>query len=78
MPGEEVRIAGAPVGTISALSVTKSNLAAVTLSIADRDFTPWYANATCAIRPQSLIAERYIDCSPGSSRHRGLPTDHER
>ena len=72
VPGEEVRIAGAPVGTISALSVTKQNLAAVTLSIANRDFTPWYANATCTIRPQSLIAERYVDCDPGSSSHRAL------
>jgi ABC-type transporter Mla subunit MlaD len=72
VPGEEVRIAGAPVGTISALSVTKQNLAAVTLSIGSRDFTPWYANATCTIRPQSLIAERYVDCDPGSSSHHAL------
>jgi ABC-type transporter Mla subunit MlaD len=67
VPGEQVRVAGAPVGTISALSVTKQNLAAVTLSISNRDFVPFYANATCTIRPQSLIAERYVDCTPGSS-----------
>ena len=67
VPGEEVRIAGAPVGTISALSVTRQNLAAVTLSISNRDFVPWHANATCTIRPQSLIAERFIDCTPGTS-----------
>ena len=72
VPGEEVRIAGAPVGTISALSVTKQNLAAVTLSIGSRDFTPWYSNATCTIRPQSLIAERYVACDPGSSNHHAL------
>ncbi|MCL2418589.1 MAG: MlaD family protein [Conexibacteraceae bacterium] len=72
VPGEQVRIAGAPVGTISALSVTKQNLAAVTLSISSSEFTPWYANATCRIRPQSLIAERYIDCSPGTSNHPAL------
>ena len=65
--GEQVRIAGAPVGTISSLSVTRDNLAAVTLSITNREFTPWYANATCTIRPQSLIAERYVDCNPGTS-----------
>jgi ABC-type transporter Mla subunit MlaD len=65
--GEQVRIAGAPVGTISSLSVTHDNLAAVTLSITNREFTPWYANATCTIRPQSLIAERYVDCNPGTS-----------
>ncbi len=73
VPGEQVRIAGAPVGTISGLSVTKQNLAAVTLSIANRDFVPWYANATCTIRPQSLIAERYVDCTPGTSNERPLP-----
>jgi ABC-type transporter Mla subunit MlaD len=73
VPGEDVRIAGAPVGTISSLSVTKQNLAAVTLSITNHDFSPWYANATCAIRPQSLIAERYVDCEPGSSNHAQLP-----
>jgi len=67
VPGEQVRIAGAPVGTISALSVTKQNLAAVTLSISNHEFVPWYANATCTIRPQSLIAERYVDCMPGTS-----------
>jgi ABC-type transporter Mla subunit MlaD len=69
VPGEEVRIAGATVGTISELSVTKQNLAAVTLTINNRDFTPFYANATCTIRPQSLIAERYVDCTPGTVGH---------
>ena len=73
VPGEQVRIAGAPVGMISALSVTRQNLAAVTLSISSRDFVPWYANATCTIRPQSLIAERYVDCTPGTSNQRPLP-----
>ena len=72
VPGEQVRIAGAPVGTISALSVTKQNLAAVTISISNRDFVPFYSNATCTIRPQSLIAERYVDCTPGSSDQRKL------
>jgi ABC-type transporter Mla subunit MlaD len=72
VPGEQVRIAGAPVGTISALSVTKKNLAAVTLAISNRDFVPFYANATCTIRPQSLIAERYVDCTPGSSSEHRL------
>jgi phospholipid/cholesterol/gamma-HCH transport system substrate-binding protein len=73
VPGEQVRIAGAPVGTISGLSVTKRNLAAVTLTISNSDFVPWYANATCTIRPQSLIAERYIDCTPGTSNRHPLP-----
>jgi ABC-type transporter Mla subunit MlaD len=78
VPGEDVRIAGAPVGSIHDLDVCTSsqapcpaaspeNKAAVTIGITDQRFTPFYANATCSIRPQSLIAERYIDCLPGSS-----------
>ena len=67
VPGEDVRIAGAPVGSIQALDVTASKKAAVTIAINTPEFTPFYANAHCAIRPQSLIGEKYIDCTPGSS-----------
>ena len=65
--GEDVRIAGANVGSIQSLDVTADNKAALTISIDDGRFAPFYANATCAIRPQSLIGERYVDCKPGSS-----------
>ncbi len=76
VPGEDVRIAGAPVGSISSLDVcvhhcdpvvAPRNKAAVTLSISHSGFTPFYANAHCSIRPQSLIGERFVDCVPGSS-----------
>jgi ABC-type transporter Mla subunit MlaD len=65
--GEDVRIAGANVGTIQSLDVTPDHKAAVTISIDDPHFTPFHANATCAIRPQSLIGERYMDCQPGTA-----------
>jgi ABC-type transporter Mla subunit MlaD len=65
--GEQVRVAGAPVGSIASLEVTKNNQAAVTLQINDSRFTPFHANATCAIRPQSLIGEMYVDCEPGTA-----------
>ena len=65
--GEQVRVAGAPVGSIASLDVTKGKQAAVTLQIDDARFTPFHANATCAIRPQSLIGEMYVDCAPGTS-----------
>jgi ABC-type transporter Mla subunit MlaD len=71
--GEEVRIAGAPVGSIQALGVTPQKTAAVTLAINQSDFTPFYANATCTIRPQSLIGEEYVDCDPGTSSSVPLP-----
>ena len=65
--GEDVRIAGATVGSIQSLDVTADKKAAVTISINNPDFTPFYANATCTIRPQSLIGEKYVDCDPGTS-----------
>jgi phospholipid/cholesterol/gamma-HCH transport system substrate-binding protein len=65
--GEDVRIAGANVGSITALGVTADKRAAVTLSISDRRFAPFHADASCAIRPQSLIGEQYVDCQPGSA-----------
>ncbi len=83
VPGEDVRVAGAPVGSISSLEVcTKTpcpassplNKAAVTIQINNVSFTPFFANAHCAIRPQSLIGEKYVDCEPGS---RSSPTLHK-
>lgn len=67
--GEDVRIAGANVGSITSLGVNSNNRAAVTLSIDNADFIPFYANAHCTIRPQSLIGEQYVNCSPGTSDH---------
>ena len=65
--GEDVRIAGAPVGTITSLDVTANNKAAVSLEIDNSSFSPFHANAHCTIRPQSLIGEKYVDCNPGTS-----------
>lgn len=65
--GEDVRVAGANVGSISALGVTAAKKAAVSIAIDDSRFTPFHANAHCAIRPQSLIGEQYVDCNPGTS-----------
>ncbi len=83
VPGEDVRIAGADVGAIQSVDVCTSaqtcsaasplNLAAVTIAINDARFTPFHADASCAIRPQSLIGERYVDCLPGTSGAPSLP-----
>jgi ABC-type transporter Mla subunit MlaD len=71
-PGEDVRIAGANVGSIQSLDVTANKKAAVTLSISDARFAPFYANATCSIRPQSLIGEEYVNCLPGTTSAKPL------
>lgn len=67
VPGDDVRIAGANVGSIQSLGVTAGKQAAVTLAISAPGFAPFHADATCSIRPQSLIGEEYVDCDPGTS-----------
>ena len=66
VPGEDVKIAGAKVGKIESMDVTRGNKAAITLAITDSDFTPFHRDATCTIRPQSLIGEKYVECDPGT------------
>jgi ABC-type transporter Mla subunit MlaD len=71
--GEDVRIAGANVGSIRSLGVTSGKKAAVTIAITDHRFAPFHDDATCAIRPQSLIGEEYVDCTPGTAGAASLP-----
>ncbi|HEY1566703.1 MAG TPA: MlaD family protein [Solirubrobacteraceae bacterium] len=71
--GEDVRIAGANVGSIHSLGVTSGKKAAVTIAITDHRFAPFHDDATCAIRPQSLIGEEYVDCRPGTAGAAALP-----
>lgn len=65
--GEDVKVAGVPVGAIESLDVTEDQKAALTLRIDDEDFTPWKTDASCTIRPQSLIGEKFVECEPGST-----------
>src|SRR3954471_138429 len=68
VPGEEVRIAGQNVGKIDSLDVADMRKAAVTFSIDTAGFSPFHKDAHCTIRPQSLIGEKYVECTPGSTR----------
>src|SRR4051794_22770220 len=65
--GEDVKVAGAPVGVISGMDVTPDKKAAVTLRIADTAFTPFKKDASCRIRLQGLIGERFVECEPGTA-----------
>src|SRR3954454_23882001 len=66
--GEDVKIAGAKGGTVSSLDVTRDNKAAVGLEIDSAGFTPFHQDASCTIRPQSLIGEKFVECTPGATR----------
>jgi ABC-type transporter Mla subunit MlaD len=82
--GEDVKVAGVPVGVVSQLEVTEDEKAALVLRIDNEQFTPWKADAKCTIRPQSLIGEKFVECEPGSAsaeplqRLRRGPGDGER
>lgn len=67
--GEDVKVAGAKVGAIDSLDVTDDKKAAVVLKIDEDGFAPFRQNATCTIRPQSLIGEKFVECDPGTSDH---------
>lgn len=65
--GGGVLVAGATVGRVSHLDVTPEHKAALTLTITDRRFVPFRADARCGTRPQSLIGERTVSCETGSA-----------
>jgi virulence factor Mce-like protein len=72
--GEDVKVAGAKVGKITSLDVTSQNKAAIVLQIDTAGFAPFHSDASCTIRPQSLIGEKFVECSPGSTRTPVLST----
>lgn len=88
VPGEQVRVAGANVGRIAAVEVTMPGevdsyshgrpkavpgKAALVMEITDPGFRDFRADASCLIRPQSLIGEKFVDCRPTLPRAPGSP-----
>jgi phospholipid/cholesterol/gamma-HCH transport system substrate-binding protein len=68
IPGEDVKIAGVKVGKIESLDVTPDHKAAVVLRIDRPGFDDFRTDAECTIRPQSLIGERFVECTPTQPR----------
>jgi ABC-type transporter Mla subunit MlaD len=85
--GEQVRVAGANVGTVESVDVTGNDeiasdeggphpvpgKAVVVMNITDSGFKDFRADASCLIRPQSLIGEKFVDCTPTQPRAPGTP-----
>jgi ABC-type transporter Mla subunit MlaD len=86
--GEQVRVAGANVGTIESVSVSRPGetvayrdgkpisvpgKAIIVMEIADPSFQDFRSDASCLIRPQSLIGEKFVDCRPTLPRAPGSP-----
>ncbi len=68
IPGEDVKIAGVKVGKISDVDVTPDDKAAVVLQIDLPGYRDFRRDASCIVRPQSLIGERFVECTPTQPR----------
>ncbi|MGI8462311.1 MAG: MlaD family protein [Solirubrobacterales bacterium] len=85
VPDEEVRVAGATVGVIEATEISREDeiisldpepssepgKAVIVLRITDTAFQDFREDASCIIRPQSLLGERFVDCEPTQPRAPG-------
>ncbi len=71
--GEEVKIGGVQVGTVGSVTATPQAKAAVILNITNAGFKNFRSDASCEIRPQALIGEKYVDCLPTQPRVEGTP-----
>ena len=68
--GEQFKVGGVPAGTITAIGLDEKTLhAVVTVQVTQTGFGHFYSDAFCESRPQSLIGEYFLDCSPGHSGH---------
>src|SRR5687767_14210421 len=66
IPGQDVKIAGARVGSVKDIHLTEERKARVEMEI-EEGFAPFRADAECTIRPQSLIGEKCVQCHPGTA-----------
>ena len=71
IPGEDVKVAGVRVGKIDSIDVTEDYKAAVVLDIEDPGYQDFRDDASCIVRPQSLIGERFVECSLTEQRAAG-------
>jgi len=71
--GENVKIDGVKVGTVGSVTATPQAKAAVVLNITRAGFKDFRTDASCTIRPQALIGEKFVDCLPTEPRVPGTP-----
>lgn len=73
IPGENVKIGGVKVGKVASVTATPQAKAAVVIEIQNAGFKDFRADASCTIRPQALIGEKFVDCLPTQPRVAGTP-----
>jgi phospholipid/cholesterol/gamma-HCH transport system substrate-binding protein len=65
IPGQDVKIAGAKAGTVVDVTLTPAHKARIKMEVG-KEFAPFRSDADCTIQPQSLIGEKFIQCTPGT------------
>ena len=67
--GDQVQVAGNPIGSVSNIALTPNGEAELTLNISNSQFTPLHQGTTAIIRLASLsgIANRYVQLDLGSA-----------
>ena len=77
--GGDFRVGGVKAGKTSEFKAIKPGKgppkAEVTAKISEPGFADFHTDATCTIKPQSLIGEYYVDCQPGSPSKPRLKKD---
>ncbi len=72
--GGDFRVGGVNAGQTTDFGVRKAKgeapKAVVTVEVTKPGFTDFRKDASCEVRPQSLIGEYYVDCQPGKSEER--------
>lgn len=69
--GQDVRIAGVPVGSVQAVSLNPDNTADVAFDVNDR--YQLYTSTRAAIRYENLVGDRYLEITSGPGELRKLP-----
>jgi virulence factor Mce-like protein len=66
--GTELRAAGVEIGSVETLELDqKTARALVEVKVNDTSFGDFREDVECAIEPQSLIGEYYVNCEPGTA-----------
>jgi phospholipid/cholesterol/gamma-HCH transport system substrate-binding protein len=73
IPGENVKIDGVKVGTVSTVTPTPAAKAAVVINIENPGFQDFRADASCTIEPEALLGEKFVNCLPTQPRAEGAP-----
>jgi phospholipid/cholesterol/gamma-HCH transport system substrate-binding protein len=75
--GDQVQVAGNPIGSVSNISLTPNGQAQLTLNISDSKYQPLHAGTEATVRQTSLsgVANRYVDLRLGPAGTPEIPDD---